>query len=397
VGAGMSAIARAPEQSSLLRVAIEYPEPNQEIVSPEGRGFVTGKAFQARDALGDFDIYIVIDTSDSTKRPSGADVDGDGLVGEVKRPRLRQVPLLGRFAGTASDDPGDSVLACEIKAAKTLLGQLDSESTRVGIVSFSGDYKRDTPDAVLVAPLTKDYDALASRLDEMLAAGPKGDTNLVEAIQLATLQFERDFMKSRTRKVERLTLLISDGRPTLPLATNATQRLQDTVDAARESKQVNARIYTYAVGDEEAVYFDTLREISKVSGGEFSRVSQPADLIASFQKLDLARIANVTVRNVTTSSVASDVLIDPYGAFAALIKLKDGENVLEVTARSTTGAARTERITVTHRQGAESSPIPGPLLERRGQLIESRLRTLLARQVEREKTERDRNLSISTQ
>ncbi len=128
---------------SALRVAIEYPEAGQEVVGPDNRGFVTGTAYQSAKALGSFDIYVVLDVSDSTKRPSGADIDGDGLVGVDSRGR--RIPLIGVLFDSASNDPGDSVLACEVKAAKTLLGQLDSESTRVGLIRFSGDYDNATP------------------------------------------------------------------------------------------------------------------------------------------------------------------------------------------------------------------------------------------------------------
>jgi len=377
----------ASREGSQLRVAIEYPESGSEVVAPDGRGFVTGTAYRSSGMLGDFDVYIVIDVSESTKRPSGADIDGDGIVGEVDR--LRRLPLFGSFFDATSSDPGDNVLACEVQAARTLLGQLDSESTRVGIISFSGDGDPRTLDADIIAPLTQDYAMLSERLDALLERGPTGETNLVAAVQLATIEFERDFLSARDREVQRLVLLISDGQATLPYNLVPGQRARAAVDAAADAAEVATRIYTYAVGNETPLYLNTLQEIADVSAGRYERVAQPADLIASFQNLDLAKIASVQVRNVTNGEPAQDVLVDPYGTFAAIVRLEEGENTLEVFARSTSGDERRERVSVFYRRDGTAAALPVRALERRGRLLERRLLDLYAREIEQTRKRRD--------
>jgi len=370
----------AGPETSLLRVAIEYPEPRSEIVAPDGRGFVTGTAYRARGMLGEFDVYLVLDISESTKRPSGADIDGDGLVGESDR--KRRIPLFGSFFDATSSDPGDNVLACEVKAAKTLLAQLDPESTRVGIVTFSGDGDPATPDADIIAPLTKDYDLLSRRLDAVLERGPSGETNLVAAVQLPTLEFERDYLSARDRDVERLILLISDGQATLPFNLVPGARARAAVDAAADAAEVATRIFTYAVGQESPLYIDTLQEIARLSSGQYERIAQPADLIASFQNLDLAKIDSVSIRNLTNGQGAQEVLIDPYGTFAAIVGLEEGENILEVFARATTGEEERQQVTVTYRADASAAVLPARALERRGRLLEKRLLKLYAKEIQ---------------
>jgi hypothetical protein len=379
---------------SALRVAIEYPEAGQEVVGPDNRGFVTGTAYQAASALGSFDIYVVLDVSDSTKRPSGADIDGDGAVGVDSRGR--RIPLIGVLFDSASDDPGDSVLACEVKAAKTLLNQLDSDSTRVGLIRFSGDYDNATPDAEIIAPLTRDYDALAVKLDELLRAGPSGETNLVAALQLATLEFERAFLAARDSKVQRLALVISDGRPTLPFQLSDRVRNEDTVEAARDAAQISARIYPYVAGRQPDLYLDVLQQVADVSGGKLEKVAQPADLVASFQALDLAQVSEVKIQNLTLGKPASDVLVDPYGTFSGIIPLREGENELEVYARSTSGAERREVLKITYRNDGEALALPVRALERRGRLLEQRLRERLAEEIQRAKEERRRAITVTT-
>ncbi len=379
---------------SALRVAIEYPEAGQEVVGPDNRGFVTGTAYQAASALGSFDIYVVLDVSDSTKRPSGADINGNGVLGVDSRGR--RIPLIGLLFNSASSDPGDSVLACEVKAAKTLLNQLDSGSTRVGLIRFSGDYDNATPDAEIVAPLTRDYDLLAAKLDEILKTGPKGETNLVSALQLATLEFERAYLAARSDPVQRLALVISDGRPTLPFQLSDRQRNEDTVEAARDAAQISAHIYPYVAGAQPDLYIDVLKQVADVSGGKFEKVAQPADLVASFQALDLAQVAEVRVQNLTLGKPASDVLVDPYGTFSGIIPLREGENELEVYARSTSGAEQRETVRITYRNDGEALALPVRALQRRGRMLEQRLREKLAEEVRRAKEERKRGLTITT-
>ena len=370
-----------------LRVAIEYPEPGREVVGPDARGFITGTAYLAREAQGAFEVYIAIDRSRSTRRPSGVDIDGDGLVGS--RSRLGRVPLLGRVFD-ASTDPGDSVLAAEVRAAKTLLGQLDAQSTKVAIIAFSGDRDPRTRDAEILAPLTSRYEDLTLRLDELLEAGPRGETNLVDAVQVATLEIERAFLADRSAPVQRIVLLISDGVATLPATIPPPDRSQAAIDAAEDAAQVSARFFTYAAGEAAPLYQSTLARIAEVTGGVFENVAQPADLIASFQDLDLAQIASVEVRNVTTGQPSTGLLVDPYGTFGALVGLQPGANVLEVYARATTGAERREQVTVTYRVDSQAEPLPKRALERRGRLLKDKLLRLYAEEIDRSRDRKQR-------
>ena len=62
----------------------------------------------------DFDVMIVLDISGSTKVASGVDVDGDGEIGI--NPEFELVPAGVTYPeGTVSTDPGDTILAAEVK------------------------------------------------------------------------------------------------------------------------------------------------------------------------------------------------------------------------------------------------------------------------------------------
>jgi hypothetical protein len=390
---GFSAIAL---RTQALRLAIEYPERGQEIAAPDGRGFITGTAYQTRTrSPGEYDVFVAIDVSASTRRPAGADVDGDGRVGSEAA--ARSIPLLGMLLAPVSSDPGDSVLAAEIKAAKTLLAQLDPLNTRVGVIAFSGtrDARRASqPDARIAVPLTRDYDEVAARLDELVQAGPMAETNLLAAVQLASVEFERDVLAKRQRRVQRLLLLISDGRATLPAALSPRERISATIEAARDAASIFARIDTYAVGRDDPEALATLRGIAEATQGSFERVAQPADLVARFQALDLAQLQQLSVRNLTTSEQSDNVLIDAYGAFSAIVPLREGSNELEVFARARSGSEDRERFTVVYRRQPGLPVLPVRALERRARLLEERVREAYLEDMERARARRERARSI---
>jgi hypothetical protein len=80
---------------------------------------VQGSALAEGDRPLDYDVILVIDVSQSTKAASGADVDGDGVVGV--NPHNELLPP-GTFPPEMlSTDPEDTVLHAEIAAARALI------------------------------------------------------------------------------------------------------------------------------------------------------------------------------------------------------------------------------------------------------------------------------------
>src|SRR5262249_31947859 len=74
----------------------------------------------------DFDGMLVTDVSASTRYPSGVDVNGNGVLGHREPPLVRGLPEV------ECSDPGDSVLAAELAAARTLVDELDAQRIWVG-------------------------------------------------------------------------------------------------------------------------------------------------------------------------------------------------------------------------------------------------------------------------
>jgi hypothetical protein len=396
----------AAERSSAaeLRLSLETPRDAQSVAEADGQAFIAGRALVVEPKAEQFDLVVVIDTSRSTAAPSGADVDGDGFLGSNAKGR--------RLDGTC-DDWGDTVMAAQILATRTLLSQLDPGTTRVGIVTFSGDEDPRTPDAVRLAPMTRDYAHLGDVLDYLLGHRPRGKTNIAEAVQVASSELlGSEDARSRPRAgATRVVLLMTDGQPTLP--SNRDEARIAVFDAARSAAEAGVRVDTFAIGHEANEDPSVPRALARQTGGVFTAVFSPSELVAHFEKMRLTRLARVDVRNRTAGKDAQHVVLEPDGEFAALVELVDGENIIEIAGRASDGStARTTRIV--HQVRGGRTPALSPRLAKwRTRVLENQLELVrtkridletaqgeevledLAREMEQARKERARAISVS--
>ena len=127
----------AAEAGSPVRIVVESPLPGSTFENRVHQAPIRGSAVADGERPADFDVMLVIDVSQSTREPSGADVDGDGDLGFD--PQLELVEP-GKYADDVRcTDPDDSILHAEVVAATALLDTLESDRVRVGVVSFAGE------------------------------------------------------------------------------------------------------------------------------------------------------------------------------------------------------------------------------------------------------------------
>lgn len=243
-----------------------------------------------------FDIAIVIDTSGSTRAPTGVDVNKNGVVGEKT----------GSGPMPSLTDPGDSVLAAEVLAAKRLLSTLDPKKTRVAVVSFAGDYlpgtdhKGDktfqsnfaTPDAFLVQPLTSDFHLASSALEQIEKEGSYGGTNMAEGIRMAISELSglSDSGSMPRKEAKKVVLMMTDGIPTFPVGSATTSDPEDiraAVSAAMVAGRFGIQVHTFALGREALSEPYTAKEVARVSGGRFTPVPDSGDIITVLPGIDL--------------------------------------------------------------------------------------------------------------
>jgi von Willebrand factor type A domain len=345
-----------------VAVRIESPAPGTVVEGQLHQAELVGSARADADQPDRYEVLLVLDVSESTQRASGADVDGDGVVGVDPHEEL--VP-----AGTYPDniwstDPQDTVLHAEIQAARALVHSLDPRRVRVGVISFAGEVdpttlrrkRLDQQDAWLEVPLTDDYAQVNRALTAVLARGARGATNFAAAIrlvitELASLEGARSHPRPGAKKV---ALFLTDGMPTLPFGTgNNTDPgdVEAAVRAAEVARKAGIVINTYALGQDALRYPKAATEVARVTLGTYTPVQRPGDIAAILQGVTFASVEDVVVANVTTGELSTDVRLGPDGSFTGYIPVREGNNHVRVTALATDGSEGSVEFDLVFRAG----------------------------------------------
>ncbi len=346
-----------------VNVNIHDPRDGSTISEPRDVVLLEGRAHaQGRDAPA-FDIAILIDTSGSTRAPTGIDINGNGIVGRKSSTRL-VISIFGVVQDTLSDS-GDNVLAAEVLAARKLIAQLDPRSTRIALISFSGDYlpgtghsgnqtflaNPATPDAYLEQPLTNNFRVARFALDQIRRNGPHGGTNIAAGIRLAVKELSGLSGSGSTprRRAQKVILLLTDGIPTFPVGSATISDPEDiraAVSAAAVAGRFGIKIHTFALGKEALSEPYTVKEVARVTSGRFTPVADPADIITVLPSIKLINLDRVRVTNLTTGQRALRVKLGADGSFRALVPVQNGQNKLSAVAYATDGAWNQAAVTI---------------------------------------------------
>lgn len=335
----LAAASTALADAGQLTLRIDAPAPGRVSVDRAGMVFVSGIAFAHSGELPKVDVVFVLDVSGSTADASGADVNGDGKVTRGGR---------GGFLGLGRSQNPDSILAAEVAAVRTLLDQLDARTTRVGVVIFSGDENPRSPDAFVEVELTRDYRQVNEALDGLLLDGPNGGTNMHAGILRGTVELlgSKSAVSRRRPGAQRVMMFLTDGIPTLPYQLSSRESAARAIEVARMAAKHDVRIHTYAIGRQATRQPLVPLEAARVTGGAFVPVEDPRDLRSAIAAASFSEIEELRIRNATTGQTAAYQLRNPDGTYSALVPMQAGRNVLEVFARSTSGAEDTQRVAV---------------------------------------------------
>ena len=374
-GARADSVALPAAPAGPLRLVLEEPREPAIVASSSPHVFVAGSALSCAADVESFDLVIVIDTSKSTDAPTGVDIDGDGYVGRAPASRL---------SDGSSDDPGDNVLAAQIAAARTLVAQLDRSTTRVGLVTFAGVYGDDEADARTVAPLTFSYEELSPAFDEILDDWPSGRTNMEAALHLAIAELLGTASARSTPRpgATRIVLFMTDGQPTLPIPFNPEANGDYAIAAARLAARSGIRIDSFAIGKQATEDATVTAGLAAASGGRFTPVLEPFELISTFEKLRLASVTDVAIENVDTGEKADHVAIDTDGRFTAIAPLRPGPNRLEIIAWASNGRMARREVDVRLVPSDHPQVLSARSLAARRRLLETRLEVVKRRSVE---------------
>ncbi|MDH3686255.1 MAG: hypothetical protein OEP95_08510 [Myxococcales bacterium] len=364
------------KSSPKLQLEIEYPE-EEAIFGGSAGGFLTGRAIASEAELQRFDIVLVLDTSGSTVASSGSDINGNGVIGT------------DRFAGLfGQTDPGDSILAAEIAAARRLLESLDPRVARVALVTFAGAPPqggrgitigggggRGAP-AVTEEPLTSQHERIHHALDRVLSRGPWGQTHMAAGVDQAMIELKGlpGGLSKVDARSEKVVFFLTDGIPTLPYDGNAIRaNVEATLRAANRSARVGVTVHTFAIGPEALAGPIAPVEIAARTGGEFTPVRHPADIVPAIELVNLANIEEITVRNLTNDRDADELIVSADGSWSALVPLEPGKNNIEVTVTASDGQVLRRELQLQHAPGADMPALPPQHVARRNRLLQERL------------------------
>ncbi len=371
-----------PEGELKVNLEVEFPPEGAVIGSNACGVFVAGRALALRGEMEHFDVAIVIDTSASTGGPTEADINGNGVIGVVYG------GALGSMFGASLTDPGDSILAAEVAAARQLLRGLDPRSTRVAVIVFSGEAEEQggtffgrgsAKPATTLQALTSDYSRVESALNTVLAQGPGGLTHIAAGIDQATIELMgiKGALSRKDPTSHKVVLFLTDGVPTLPYGPQfEAENVRAVLRAAGRSQYSDIKIHSFAIGPEALDAPVATVEMARRTGGYFTPVRHPGMLSDAIETVDFANIKEVVVRNATNGQVASPFRLTADGAWSGFLKLENGANQLQVSARADDAKAAQRTFTVRFDPNAPETPIPPDLVVHRNRLLEECLRNL---------------------
>lgn len=338
--------------SAQPKVQILSPKNGTQITQDQKSVLVSGKVAREAGRSANVDIFLVIDVSGSTALYAGADLgDADQPPGSSGFP-MPQISIGGfGLGGPPMRNPRNSVLAAEVAAARRLLLQLNHETTRVGVLSFSDR-------ANLLQPLTHDFERVRKVLADVLRSGSYGGTNMVEAIRLGISELMGFGSSEKRTDAIKVQFFLTDGFPTLPIGESKRMTPEDvalTINAARLAGKASIKIHVFALGEEALSYPRAASGIAKESGGTYTPVMRPADALAVLENISVVGVDYVQVVNQTIGQNATQLRLAADGFFSSAVPVTEGKNQIDVLARASDGTNTRESIMVYYQPGTQKS------------------------------------------
>lgn len=344
-----------PVQPAEPRVQILSPKNGDRITQDQRAIFVSGKVASQAARSSNVDIMLVMDISGSTIQYAGVDLGDAGQLPEGAGSSgfpSPQIAIGGMVFGQAPmRNLRNSILAAEVAAARRLLLQLNPQATRVGVIAF-GEGAR------LLQPLSQNFDQVRRVLDDILREGPRGGTNMVEGIRTGITELMGFGTSEKRTDAVKVEFLLTDGFPTLPIGGGKRMTPEDinlTVNAARLAGKAGIKVHVFALGEEALSYPVAAVGIAKESGGTYTPVTRPADVLAVVENVSVVGVDFVQIINQTIGQKATNLRLAADGFFSSAVPVIEGSNQIDVFARASDGSTGRDSITVYYQTGTQKS------------------------------------------
>jgi hypothetical protein len=334
-----------------LTVQIRSPNDGSLISQEQTYILIGGKVMTEAAGSGYVDIFLVLDVSGSTARYAGVDFAESSQLRDfyINRSRLGGLGL--PCAGPNQLGPlnlRNSILAAEILASSRLLSQLNPKTTRAGIITFGEE-------VWLRQRLTHDFDEVRSALDAIYKRGPYGGTNMVDAILVATDELLGKGESEKYLDSIKALIFFTDGFPTRPTANCSSVDADLAINAAQLAGKAEINIHVFALGNEALSNPRAAVGIAKESGGTYTAVTRPADVLAVVDKVSAVGVDSIQVTNETNQQKALQSRLAVDGFFASAVPVVEGLNRIQVLGRASDGSIARDTITVRYEPGGKGS------------------------------------------
>src|SRR5688572_27890895 len=317
------------------KVQIDSPKDGSTISQEQNLVVVNGKVATNLGRSANVDIMLLLDASGSTTQYAGTDLGGmDQLPDTGSGVVTPQIFIGGMSVGRPSlRNLRNSIFAAEIIAARRLLTQLNPQTTRVGLVTFGERAK-------LLQPLTHEFDRVRIALDEAYKAGPYGGTNMVEGIRTGITELMGLGSSEKKTDAIKVEFLLTDGFPTMPIGGGQRATPQDTdlaINAARLAGRAGIKVHVFALGEEALAYPRAALGIARESGGTYTPVLRPVDILAVVENISAVGVDYVQIVNQTSGQKANQLRLAADGFFSSAVPVIEGRNQIDVFARASDG------------------------------------------------------------
>jgi hypothetical protein len=151
---------------------------------------------------------------------------------------------------------------------------------------------------------------------------------------------------------------LTDGFPSLPIGGGKRATPQDTelaINAARLAGKAGIKVHVFALGDEALSYPRAALGIARESGGTYTPVMRPADVLAVLENISVVGVDYVEVVNQTIGQKASQLRLAADGFFSSAVPVAEGRNLITVSARASDGSYGRHSITIDYQSGTQKS------------------------------------------
>ena len=172
---------------------------------------------------------------------------------------------------------------------------------------------------------------------------------MVEGIRMGITELMGLGTSEKRTDAIKVQFLLTDGFPSLPIGGGKRAAPEDTdlaINAARLAGKAGIKVHVFALGEEALTYPRAAVGIAKESGGTYTPVMRPADVLAVVENISVVGVEYVQIVNQTIGQKATQLRLAADGFFSSAVPVVEGRNQIEVFARASDGSNGRDSITV---------------------------------------------------